>query len=134
MKTLNRVQLIGLLGADPKIYAMPSGILVAKFPLATQSVYKDKTVPNVIRKKTEWHSVVVLGDLADIAERFLQKGACVHVEGSLKSREYEGQDKLAHRIIEIVASDMIVLYGGKQEFTPKLKPEQSAVSTQQESQ
>ncbi len=124
MKTLNRVQLIGLLGADPKIYAMPSGILVAKFPLATQYVYKEKTLPNVIRKKTEWHPIIVMGDLAELAERFLQKGTCVHIEGSLKSREYENKEKAMQRLTEIIASDMIVLQGGKQEIAPKLKLEQ----------
>jgi single-strand DNA-binding protein len=116
MKTLNRVQLIGLLGADPKMYAMPSGTLVAKFCMATHYAYKDKTVAHVIKKTTEWHAVIVISDLAEIAERFLQKGACVYVDGSLKTREYQSKDQSMKRITEIVANDMIVLYGGKQEL------------------
>jgi single-strand DNA-binding protein len=115
MKSLNRVELIGLLGADPKIYAMPSGTMVAKFCMATHYVYKDKKVANVIKKTTEWHAVVAISDLATVVERFLQKGTCVYVDGSIKTREYQDKDKTTKRVTEIVAHNLIVLYGGKEE-------------------
>jgi single-strand DNA-binding protein len=121
MKSLNRVQLIGLLGADPEMYAMPSGTLVAKFSMATHYVYQDKKLANVIKKTTEWHTIIVLGDLAILAERFLQKGACVYVEGSLKTREYQDKENITKRVTEIVATDMIILYGGKKELMASKK-------------
>ncbi len=132
MKTLNRVQLIALLGADPKIYAMPNGTLVARFSIATQYVYKDKKIPNVIRKSTEWHSLIVMGDLATMAERFLQKGTCIHIEGRLKSREYEDKDKTMQRTTEIIVSDLIVLHGGKRELIPLIQSDQKVTSHQLE--
>jgi single-strand DNA-binding protein len=108
MKTLNRVQLLGRLGNSPKIYALANGTLVSRFSLATENVYKEKNT-KIIKKSTEWHSIVVFGKLAEIAERFLQKGTQIYVEGSLKMREYEDDEKILRQVVEIIADDMIIL-------------------------
>jgi single-strand DNA-binding protein len=112
MKTLNNVQLLGLLGNDPKIYAMANGTLVARFSLATEYIYRDKT-NKTIKKITEWHSIIVLKNLAEIAERFLQKGTRIYIEGSLKTREYEDKEDIKRQITEIVGNDLIILSNGK---------------------
>lgn len=112
MKTLNRAQLIGLLGSDPKIYAMANGTLVSRFSLATQNIHKEKT-SKVIHKSTEWHSIVVLGHLAEITERFLKTGTQVYVDGRLKMREYEDKEKILRHITEIIADNLIILSNGK---------------------
>jgi single-strand DNA-binding protein len=112
MKTLNRVQLLGHIGNNPKIYALANGTLISRFSLATENVYKERK-NNTIKKSTEWHSIVVLGKLAEIAERFLQKGTQVYVEGSLKMREYEDSENILRQVTEIIADDMIILNNGK---------------------
>jgi single-strand DNA-binding protein len=112
MKTLNRVQLIGLVGNNPKVYALANGTLVTRFSLATENIYKDKST-NSIKKSTEWHCIVLFGKLAEIAERFLQKGTQIHIEGSLKEREYEDEDKILRQVVEVIANDMIILSNGK---------------------
>jgi single-strand DNA-binding protein len=110
MKTLNRIQLIGLVGGDPKIYAMPNGTLVARFSMATETIYKTN---KIIKKNTEWHSIVVLKKLAEITERFLQKGTRIYIEGSLKTREYEDNEDITRKVTEIIGDDLIILSNGK---------------------
>jgi single-strand DNA-binding protein len=112
MKTVNRVQLLGLVGNSPKIYAMANGTLVARFSIATENVYKDKS-KNTIKKSTEWHSIVMLGNLAEITEQFLQKGTRIYVDGRLKTRKYENDEKHLCQVTEIIAEDLIILSNGK---------------------
>jgi single-strand DNA-binding protein len=116
MKTLNRVQVLGLLGNIPKIYAMANGTLVARFSLATENVYRDK-ISKTIKKSTEWHTMVVYGNLAEIAERFLQKGTRIYIEGRLKTREYDDKKEMPHKLTEIIVEDMIILSNGKDQPT-----------------
>ncbi len=112
MKSLNNVQLIACVGQDPKIYAMPSGTLVARFSIATDEIVKDKET-KITKKLTEWHAIVMLGHLAEIAERFVQKGAAVYVSGKLRSREFQDKEKITRKITEIIANELIMLDGGK---------------------
>ncbi|VTS07964.1 single-stranded DNA-binding protein [Tuwongella immobilis] len=101
-KDLNKVQLIGNLGADPEIkVARESGKQLAMFPVATSDRWKDKG--GRIHDRTEWHRVVVMGDnLVQIVKTYLKKGGKVYVEGSLRTRNWqthEGEDRTTTEII-----------------------------------
>ena len=92
--SLNRVMLIGNLGADPEIRRTQGGDPVASFRIATSETWKDKNTGER-KERTEWHSVVVFNDnLADVAEKYLKKGAKVFVEGQLQTRKWQGQDEI----------------------------------------
>lgn len=91
-KDLNKVQLIGNLGADPEIkVARESGKHLATFPLATAERWKDKG--GAVQERTEWHRVVLTGDnLVTVARAYLKKGGKVYVEGTLKTRTWQTHD------------------------------------------
>jgi single-strand DNA-binding protein len=91
-KDLNKVQLIGNLGADPEIKtARESGKQLATFPVATSERWKDKD--GKVKERTEWHRVVLTGDnLVTVAKAYLKKGGKVYVEGTLKTRTWQTQD------------------------------------------
>ena len=100
--SVNKVIVIGNLGANPDIRALPSGQNVANFSLATTARFKDRNGEQ--QKRTEWHRVVAFGKLADNCQRFLTKGRQVYVEGRLTTREYEAKDGTGKRYrTEIVA-------------------------------
>ena len=88
---INKVIIIGNLGADPEIRYMPSGGAVANIRVATSESWKDKNSGEMV-EQTEWHRVVFYNRLAEIAGEYLKKGARVYVEGSLKTRKWQGQD------------------------------------------
>jgi len=97
---INKVTLIGNLGADPEVRHLESGVQVARFSLATNESYKDKD--DNWQKHTEWHNVVVWRELAERAEKTLKKGMLVYVEGKISYRKYtgpEGQDRYATDIV-----------------------------------
>ncbi|WP_236973861.1 single-stranded DNA-binding protein [Membranihabitans maritimus] len=98
---INKVTLIGNLGKDPEVRILDSGTKVAKFPMATNENYKDKS--GEWQTKTEWHDVVLWRGLAEQAERQLKKGSLVYVEGKLTSRKYQDRDGNDRYITEIVA-------------------------------
>ena len=102
----NRVQLIGHLGQDPEIKQTNGGTL-ARFSLATTERYKNKQGERV--EDTQWHNIVIWGNLAEIAEKYLQKGKEVALEGKLNHRSYEDKDGNKRYISEIVASDFLML-------------------------
>ena len=81
---LNRVCLIGNLGADPEIRYMADGVPMATFSLATTDAWKDKEGKK--QKKTEWHRIVLYKGLAEVAGRYFKKGAAVYLEGKIRSR------------------------------------------------
>lgn len=108
---LNKVSLIGNLTSDPIKKALPSGLSVATFSLATNYNWKDlKTKAK--KSRADFHRIVAWGKLADIIGTYLKKGSKVFLEGRLQNRSYEGKDKNKKYITEIVASDLIML-GGK---------------------
>ena len=88
---VNKVILVGNLGADPDVRSTQAGDLVANLRLATSESWKDKTTGEP-QERTEWHRVVVFGKLAEIAQRYLRKGSKVYVEGQLRTRKYQVQD------------------------------------------
>jgi len=99
MSSLNKVMLIGRLGKDPEMQYFESGAVKASFSLATSESYKNREGQRV--DTTEWHNLIVWSKLAEIAEKFLKKGKLIYVEGSIKTRSWEGQDGNKRYITEI---------------------------------
>lgn len=107
---VNKVILIGNLGKDPEVRYMPSGAAVTNVTLATSETWKDKQ-SGEMQERTEWHKVVFFNRLAEIAGQYLRKGAKVYVEGSLRTRKWQGKDGQDHYTTEIVASELQMLDG-----------------------
>jgi len=107
---INKVILIGNLGADPEVKYMPSGDPVTTVRLATSESWKDKSTGENV-EKTEWHRVVFFKRLAEIAGEYLKKGSKVYVEGRLQTRKWQGQDGQDRYTTEIVANEMQMLDG-----------------------
>jgi single-strand DNA-binding protein len=101
--SLNKVLLIGRLGADPDIKQMVNGKSVARLSLATSNTWKDKNTGEK-KEKTEWHRVVIFNEgLVNIVQQYLKKGAQIYIEGQLTTRKWKdeqsGQDKYSTEII-----------------------------------
>jgi len=99
---VNKVTLIGNLGADPEVRRLESGAVVAKLRLATSENYKDKA--GEWQSQTEWHSVVMWRNMAERAEKYLKKGSMVYVEGKLTTRKWEDKDGNARYTTEVLAN------------------------------
>ena len=100
--SLNKVLLIGRLGADPEIKQMVNGKSVARLSLATSQSWKDKNTGEK-KEKTEWHRIVVFSNgLAEVVEKFVKKGSLVYVEGQIRTRKYTDQAGLEKYTTEIV--------------------------------
>lgn len=111
MASVNRVTLIGNLGADPETRYMPSGDAVTNIRLATTDRYKDKASGEQ-KETTEWHRVAFFGKLAEIAGEYLKKGSSCYIEGRIKTRKWQDKDGKDVYSTEIVAEQMQML-GGK---------------------
>ncbi|RUM88921.1 MAG: single-stranded DNA-binding protein [Thermodesulfatator sp.] len=113
--SVNKVILIGRLGADPEIRYTAEGQAVATFRIATNEVW----VKNGERQEhTEWHRIVAFGRLAEICGEYLSKGRQVYIEGRIRTRSFEDREGNRRWVTEIVASDMRMLDGRRdQEFT-----------------
>jgi single-strand DNA-binding protein len=111
MASVNKVIIVGNLGADPETRYMGSGDAVTNIRVATTSKWKDKG-SGEMREETEWHSISFFGRLAEVAGEYLKKGSSVYVEGRLKTRKWE-KDGQTHYSTVIVADQMQML-GGKQ--------------------
>jgi len=105
---LNKVTLIGNLGADPEVRYMPSGGAVTTIRLATTFRWKDRQ-SGERRDSTEWHRVVFFNRLAEIAGEYLKKGSQVYIEGRLQTRKWQGQDGQDRYSTEIIAEEMHML-------------------------
>ena len=108
MAGVNKVILIGNLGADPEIRHLQNGASVANFRLATSETYKDKTTGEK-REQTEWHSIVAWRGLAEITEKYLRKGSKVYVEGKLRTRQWQDKEGTTRYTTEIQADEMNLL-------------------------
>lgn len=104
---VNKVTLIGNLGADPEIRHLENGTAVGRFSLATNESYKDKD--GNWQTLTEWHNVVVWRDLAERAEKQLKKGMQTYVEGKISYRKYTSQDGQERYVTDIVANAFRIL-------------------------
>ena len=105
--SLNKVLLIGRLGADPEIKQMVNGKSVARLSLATSQSWKDKNTSEQ-QERTEWHRVVFFNRLAEIVEQYVKKGSKLYIEGRLQTRSWE-QDGIKRYTTEIVANEMQML-------------------------
>ena len=99
---------IGHLGADPETRFMPSGGAVTNISVATSETWKDKQTGQQ-QERTEWHRVALFNRLAEVAGEYLKKGSKVYIEGSLRTRKWQGQDGQDRYTTEIVASEMQML-------------------------
>ncbi len=107
---VNKVILVGNLGADPEVKYMPNGNAVANVTLATSESWKDKQ-SGENREKTEWHRVVFFRRLAEIAGEYLKKGSQVYIEGKLQTRKWQDKNGNDRYTTEIVANEMQMLGG-----------------------
>lgn len=108
MSSVNKVILIGYLGADPETRYLPSGEAVTSIRVATNDRWKDKKTGEV-KEATEWHRISIFGRLAEIAGEYLRKGSHVYIEGSLRTRKWQDKDGQDHAITEIRADVMQML-------------------------
>jgi len=110
---VNKVILIGHLGAEPDVRYMQSGDAVANVSLATSESWKDKTTGET-QERTEWHRVVFFGKLAEIVKQYLHKGSKIYVEGQLRTKKWqdkEGQDRYTTEVIVSMRGTLQMLDG-----------------------
>tara|TARA_B100001245_G_scaffold206268_1_gene168207 strand:- start:71 stop:523 length:453 start_codon:yes stop_codon:yes gene_type:complete len=114
--SLNKVLLIGRLGADPEIKQMVNGKSVARLSLATSQTWKDKNSGEK-KEKTEWHRIVVFNEgLVNVVQQYLKKGAQIYVEGQLRTRKWKdeqsGQDKYSTEVVIQGFNSSLTMLGG----------------------
>ena len=107
---VNKVILVGNLGADPETRSMPSGMTVTNIRIATSESWKDKA-SGAQQERTEWHSVALFGRLGEIAAEYLRKGSQVFVEGKLRTRKWQDKQGNDRFTTEIIADNMQMLGG-----------------------
>ena len=102
---INKVILIGNVGADPEVRALEGGVKVARLRIATtERIYNRQTQET--KEHTEWHNVTLWRNLADVADRFIRKGSQVYIEGSLRTRDWTDKDGNKRKAFEIVAESV----------------------------
>lgn len=107
-RSINKVILIGNVGADPEVRALEGGVKVARLRIATtERIYNRQTQET--KEHTEWHNVTLWRNLADVADRFIRKGSQVYIEGSLRTRDWTDKDGNKRYATEIVANDLKML-------------------------
>src|SRR5215472_7254271 len=109
-KSVNKVILVGNLGKDPEVKYTPSGVPVAKFSLATNERYKDKS--GEWQDRTEWHNIVAWQRLAEIVGEYVKKGNKLYIEGRLQTSSWEDKQSGEKKYrTEIIAQDLVLLSG-----------------------
>jgi len=109
MAGVNKVILVGNLGADPEVRFTPGGQAVANFRIATSESWKDKDGQK--QEKTEWHRIVVWGKLGELCGEYLKKGRQVYLEGRLQTREWSDKEGKKNYTTEVVVSNVCFLGG-----------------------
>jgi len=104
-RSLNKVLLIGNLGADPETRYTPSNMAVTKLRIATSETWKDKNTGEA-QERTEWHRVTLFGKLGEIAQQYLRKGSKVYIEGQLRTNKWQGPDGQDRYSTDIVVDGM----------------------------
>ena len=107
---VNKVILVGNLGADPETRSMPRGMTVTNIRIATSESWKDKA-SGAQQERTEWHSIALFGRLGEIAAEYLRKGSQVFVEGKLRTRKWQDKQGNDRFTTEIIADNMQMLGG-----------------------
>ena len=115
MSGINKVILIGNLGKDPEVRYLDNGVAVANISLATTENYKNKEGEKV--SQTEWHDVVLWRGLAEVAEKYLKKGASVYIEGKIRTSKWVDKDENNRYKTEIMADKMNMLSKSSNETT-----------------
>ena len=110
---VNKVILVGNLGADPDMRYTPSGQGVCELRVATSESWNDKNGQR--QERTEWHRIVVWGKRAEVCSKYLSKGRQVYVEGRIQTRTYDDKDGNKKYITEVIAADVQFLGGGGRE-------------------
>lgn len=116
MTSLNSVRLIGNLGHDPELRKTAMGTPVTNLNVATNEAFTDRAGER--QSRTEWHRVVVWGRQAEACAQFLTKGRQVHVEGTLRTRDWEDGSGALHRTTEVIARTVTFLGGTRQQTRP----------------
>jgi len=121
--SINKVILIGNLGADPEVRRMSSGDMIVNLSIATSESWRDKQTGER-KDKTEWHRVVIFNEaIAKVAEQYLKKGSTVYLEGSLQTRKWQdqsGADKYSTEIVlQKFRGELTMLGGGKTDDAPR---------------
>ena len=111
--SVNKVILIGNLGKDPEVRHLENGAAVANFSIATSENYKDRKTGEKV-SQTEWHNIVAWRGLAEIAEKYLKKGAKVYIEGKLKTRTWQDQDGNNRYSTEVITDNLTMLGNANQ--------------------
>ena len=106
-RSVNKVILIGRLGKDPELSYLPSGQSVAKFTMATNRSYKDKT--GEWKEETDWHNIVAWGKTGETCAQYLKKGGQAYVEGRIQSRNWEDREGKKRTTTEIIAENVVLL-------------------------
>lgn len=105
--SFNKVLLIGNVGREPEVRHLESGVAVASFTLATTERYKDRN--GVMQDQTEWHNIVCWRNLAELSEKYINKGSQIFVEGKIRSRSWQDQSGQKRYTTEIVADNIRLL-------------------------
>lgn len=113
MASINKVIIVGNLGADPETRYMPSGDAVTSIRVATTDKWKDKQ-SGEMQESTEWHSISFFGKLAEIASQYLKKGSQVYIEGKLQTRKYTDKNGV-EKFATSIKADTMQMLGGRQE-------------------
>ena len=121
--SINKAIVVGNLGRDPEIRALPSGQSVASFSIATTARFKDRNGER--QERTEWHRVVAFGRLADNCQRLLSRGRQVYVEGRLNTRQYQARDGNGLRYRTEIVAQQLRLLGGRTNGTVAPRAEAS---------
>ena len=121
--SVNKVILVGNVGKDPEVRHLEGGTTVARFPLATNETYTDKSGKKVTQ--TEWHNIVLWRNLAEIAEKYVKSGQQLYIEGKLKTTSYDDKDGNKRYTTNIVAETFRFL-GSKAKSDDKSDNNQSA--------
>jgi len=109
-KSVNKVILVGNLGKDPEVKYTPNGVAVAKFSLATNESFKDKS--GQWQERTEWHNIVAWQRLAEIVGEYVKKGSKLYIEGKLRTSSWDDKESGQKRYkTEIIADQMVLLSG-----------------------
>jgi single-strand DNA-binding protein len=120
MASLNKVTLIGRLGKDPEVRRTQTGDAITNLSIATSEKYKDKKTGQYV-ENTEWHRVTAFGSLAEIMEKYLNKGQEVYIEGSIHTRKWTDASGVEKYSTDIKANSMLML-GDKKDSAPRAEP------------
>ena len=121
MAGVNKVILIGRLGADPEVRYTSNGTPVANFRIATSTVLTNKQGEK--EEKVEWHRIVAFGKLGEICGEYLTKGKQVYIEGRLQTRDWEDKEGNKHWVTEVVATNMQMLGSPPEQNKEEIPPE-----------